>query len=176
MIMGKRPAYTYRDHDRPWTRTASTKTDKAYVKGIRDPIIRSFEIGELSKKDAEVRFDLVVDSDVQIRDEALEAARVNANKPLEAEIGLESYLLKIRTYPHQCLRKHSLASGAGADRVSEGMRKSFGRPSGRAVRANKNQKIISVWVKEENSDLARKSMKRAGSKLPGGTSVKMERL
>ncbi len=174
--MGKRPAYTYRKHKRPWTRTASRRTDKAYVKGVRDPIIRSFDIGKMDRKEAEVRFDLVMDNDVQIRDEALESARINANKPLEAGIGLENYYLKIRTYPHQCLRKHSLASGAGADRVSEGMRKSFGRPSGRAVRANKNQKIISVWVKEKHSDNARKALKRSGSKLPGSTSVKMEKL
>ncbi len=174
--MGKRPAYTYRDHDRPWSRTASKKTDKAYVKGIRDPVIRAFEIGEMDKEEADLRFDLVVDEPVQIRDEALEAARINANKPLEKELGLENYLLKVRTYPHQCLRKHAMATGAGADRVSEGMRKSFGRPSGRAVRANKNQKIISIWVKESNRDLGRNSAKRAGSKLPGSTSVKMERL
>ncbi|MFW5903017.1 MAG: 50S ribosomal protein L16 [archaeon] len=174
--MGKRPAYTYREHRRPWTRTASTKTDKAYVKGVRDPIIRSFDIGKMDVEDADIRFDLTVDNDVQIRDEALESGRVNANKPLESELGLESYRLKIRTYPHQCLRKHSLASGAGADRVSEGMRKSFGRPSGRAVRAKKNQKIMSVWVREEHSDKARKALKRAGSKLPGSISVKMNKL
>lgn len=174
--MGKRPAYTYRKPGRPWTRTAVRKTDKAYVKGIRDTIIRTFEMGKIDKDECDVRFDLEAGEDMQIRDEAIESARIHANKPLENGLGLENYFFKIRVYPHQCLRKHAMAMGAGADRISSGMRKSFGRPTGRAARVNKNQRIMSIWVKEENEDTARKSIKRANSKLPGSNSIKMKKL
>ncbi len=174
--MGKRPAYTYRKPGRPWTRTASKKTDKAYVKGIRDPIIKTFEMGELDKEECDVRVDLEAGEEMQVRDEALEAARINANKPMEEKRGLENYFLKIRTYPHQCLRKHAMAMGAGADRISSGMRKSFGRPTGRAARLNESQKIMSLWVKKENENLARKSLKRANSKLPGSNKVRAIKL
>lgn len=172
--MGKRPAYTYRDPQRPWSRTASTKTDKAYVKGVPDTIIKSFDMGQMDKEETEVRIDLEAGEAMQIRDEALESARVNANKPLEEKTGLENYYFKIRVYPHQCLRKHAMAMGAGADRISSGMRKSFGRPTGRAARVNENQKLMSVWVDRDDEDLARKSLKRANSKLPGSNSIDIE--
>lgn len=174
--MGKRPAYTYRKPDRPWTRTASRKTEKAYVKGVRDPIIKVFEMGKADKDSCDLRVDLKSGEAMQIRDEALEAARVNANKPLEEKIGLENYFFKIRTYPHQCLRKHAMAMGAGADRISSGMRKSFGRPTGRAARVKENQIILSIWVNEEHRDTARRGLKRANSKLPGSNSIKVEKL
>lgn len=170
--MGKRPAYTYKDPGRPWTRTAVKKTDEAYVKGVRDAVIRTFEMGERDKEDCDLRLDLESGENMQVRDEALESARIHANKILENEIGLESYFFKIRTYPHQCLRKHAMVMGAGADRISSGMRKSFGRPTGRAARLNENQKVMSIWVREENKDLAHKSLERADSKIPGSNSIK----
>ena len=39
----------------------------------------------------------------------------------------------MHTYPHQILRENKQATGAGADRVSQGMRLSFGKNVGTAA-------------------------------------------
>lgn len=174
--MGKRPGRTYRDPQRPWTRTAVTKPDKAYVKGVRDTLIRVFDMGSKKKDECEIRLDLLAGQDMQIRDEAIEASRINANKLMVNKVGKEGYAFKIRVYPHQCLRKHAMAMGAGADRISSGMRLSFGRPSGRAAIVDEKQKIMSIWTDKEHRNVARKSLKKANSKLPGSNTVRVEEL
>ncbi len=172
--MGKRPGRVYREPQRPWTRTAVRKPHKAYVKGVRNPVIRLFNMGSKKKGECNIRVDLLADRKMQIRDEAIEAARVNANKSMVNKVGKENYAFKIRVYPHQCLRKNAMAMGAGADRISSGMRLSFGRPCGRAAIVNKNQKIMSIWTTEEHKEMARKALKKANSKLPGSNDVRVE--
>jgi large subunit ribosomal protein L10e len=55
---------------------------------------------------------------------------------------------------------------AGADRLSQGMKLAFGRPTGRAARVSPGQPILSVQVNDEGIDVARKALTRASKKLP----------
>ncbi|MEM2265871.1 MAG: 50S ribosomal protein L16, partial [Candidatus Hadarchaeales archaeon] len=113
-----------------------------------------------------VEVSLVAQEQGQIRHNALEAARMAANRLLETKVGRNNYHFKIRLYPHQILRDHPMALGAGADRVSEGMRLAFGRPIGTAARVKPEQKLMTVRVPEQFLPLAKEALERAKSKLP----------
>jgi len=162
--MALRPGRTTRKLERPWTRVSKKKPRKSYVVGVPYPKIHVFEMGNPDKK-FDIHLNLVVDHSVQIRDNALESARVVTNKFLERKIP-DNYFFKILVFPHHVLREHSLATGAGADRFSSGMRKAFGKPSGRAARVMKGQKIMSLKLDKKNLDVGRLALKRANKKLP----------
>jgi large subunit ribosomal protein L10e len=153
---------------RAWTRTAKKKVKKAFVRGVPDARIHMFSMGN-QKKMAEYDLvgDLIVGEDCQVRDNALEAARIAANKVFEKAILLENYFFQVRVYPHQCLREHSMLTGAGADRLSDGMRLSFGRPSGRAAAVCEGQKIFTVWSYKKYKDQMKEGLDRAARKMPG---------
>ncbi len=162
--MAKRPGRCTRRIKRPYTRI-SKKKSKNYV-GAEPPLrIHIFEMGNKEKK-FEKTLHLVGKNSVQIRDIALEAGRVSANKILEKKITPENYFMKVLVYPHQIIREHTLATGAGADRFSMGMRKSFGRPKARAAVVNKGQRIITLKVDKKNVKLGKKALERASKKLP----------
>ena len=74
--------------------------------------------------------------------------------------------MKINPYPFHILRENPVATGAGADRFSTGMQKSFGKPLGSAAQIKKGQTIFSLSIDKANLELARKALKRAASKLP----------
>ena len=175
--MALRPARCYRDWDRPWSRTAKRKVNAAYVKGAPDPRIRSFDMGKLPENKAVVRIDMGVDLKCQIRDNALEAARISANKYLEKALGIENYHFKVRKFPHHVLREHAILSGAGADRLSQGMRHGFGKPKGRAIRVKVGEPILSVWVANPaHVKVAKEALRRASAKFPGSPIYKVEEL
>jgi large subunit ribosomal protein L10e len=100
---------------------------------------------------------------VDIASNALESARITANKAL-SNTG-KPYLFRICAYPHQIIREHRFMAFAGADRLSQGMRRAFGKPTGRAARVTANQKILTVDVNKDNIDVAKKALKRASKKL-----------
>jgi large subunit ribosomal protein L10e len=103
---------------------------------------------------------------VQIRHNALEAARIAITQNLMKSLGEDNYFAKILIFPHHVLRENPLATGAGADRFQTGMRQSFGRPIGVAARVKENQKLIEIRVSPENGKVAKKALKIASSKLP----------
>ncbi len=162
--MALRPGRTTRKLERPWTRVSKKKPRKSYVVGVPHPKIHVFEMGNRDKK-FDTHLWLIADHSVQIRDNALESSRVVTNKFLERKIP-ENYFFKILVFPHHVLREHSLATGAGADRFSSGMRKAFGKPSGRAARIMKGQRIMALRLDKKNLDIGRLALKRATKKLP----------
>lgn len=166
-MAGLKPGRTCRQIERPWTRTAKTKVKKAFVRGVPDSKVRAFDMGELDPRKAEIEVDLIADCDLQMRDNSLEAARVMANKHFEKKILKENYYFKIRPYPHQCLREHSILCGAGADRLSSGMRKPFGRPIGRAVIVHKGDVIMSIYTLKKFEADVKIGLYRAAQKMPG---------
>jgi large subunit ribosomal protein L10e len=168
--MALRPGKCYSKVKRPNTRVSKHKPRKSYVKGVPFPKIRSFEAGK-PKPEFSVRAFLVTKDSVQIRHNALEAARVSANKVLESGIGVGLYFMKILVFPHHVLRDNPIATGAGADRYQTGMRLSFGRPHSTAARVRKGQNIIEVRVARGKEDLAKKALKVASSKVPVPCSV-----
>lgn len=135
------------------------------------PKIRSFEIGK-PKPEYSSRYFLVSKSAVQIRHNALEAARISANKTLERLIGTDMYFLKILVFPHHVLRENPMATGAGADRYQTGMRLSFGKPISTAARVKVGQNIIEVRVPPGKEAVAKRALKVCSSKFPMPCSIK----
>jgi large subunit ribosomal protein L10e len=139
-------------------------TRKKFVKGFPQPKITKFTMG-----DAKTRFEyeakLLALEKAQIRHNALEAARIATNRVLNSKLA-ESYCLRILPYPHAILRENKMIFGAHADRLQDGMRRSFGKPVGTAARVKPNQAIIMVNVNEEGVEAAKTALKRGGAKLP----------
>jgi large subunit ribosomal protein L10e len=171
--MTLRPGRTTRTLKRPYTRVSKTKPRLSYVVGVPFSKIHVFEMGNRNKQ-FDTTLWLVAEHAIQIRDNALEAARVVANKLLERVLNPENFFMKVLVFPHQILREHSMATGAGADRFSSGMRHSFGKPVGRAVQIRKNQEIFVLRVDKKNLDVAKKALKRAHLKLPTPCKIKIE--
>lgn len=168
--MALRPAKCYKKLEKPYTRQSRKTPRKSYVKGVPLPKITRFEFGN-RKKSFALKTYLVSDQGVQIRHNALEAARVAAHKVLSDSLGDEGYFMKILVFPHHILRENPLSTGAGADRFQTGMRKAFGKPIGTAVRIKRKQKIIEVRFDKGGENTAMKALKIAGSKLPAVCSI-----
>ena len=172
--MGLRPGRVLKGKKRPWTRVSKSKPRKSYVVGVPYPRIHVFEMGN---KEAE--FDrevfLVSKDDVQIRDNALESARIVSHKFLEKKLGgSTNYFYKMLVYPHNVIREHSIATGAGADRYSQGMAHAFGKPVGKAAIVKAGQKIIMVRVNKEHAGIAKQALKRASSKIRCRTTIEVK--
>lgn len=168
--MALRPAKCYRRMKRASTRQSRKKPRKSYTKGVPGPKIHIYEMGTPRKSYSSSVF-LVSNSNVLIRHNALESARVAANKVLVNALGKDEFFLKILIYPHHVMRENPLATGAGADRFSEGMRKSFGKPIGLAARVRSNQRIIEARVRPGKVDVGKRALKVAGAKLPTTTKI-----
>ena len=142
--------------------------------GIPPPRINQFDIGS-QIADYPIELSLKIKEPCQVRHTALEAARVAANRQLSKNPGVGNYYLKIRTYPHIVLREHKMATGAGADRVSGGMRAAFGKAVGTAARVQSDQIIMTVRVTLQGYLSAKDALWRASMKLPSPCYVIVEK-
>jgi large subunit ribosomal protein L10e len=102
----------------------------------------------------------------QIRDQALEAARIASNRYMMKKVGRRNYHLRIRVKPYHYLRENKMLTGAGADRVQDGMRLAFGRVIGIAARVKADQPLISVRCNVPHIKDGKKALNRAAPKLP----------
>ncbi len=159
-----RKGVAYRNIERPYTRKSKV-TQKSFIKGAPPVKISRFIMGDHKAK-FPVIVKLISRDDVQIRQEALEAARKTANKLLESKLG-KSYRFVIKKYPHHVLRENPLATGAGADRLSTGMKLAFGKPIGLAAQVFKGDVILEVHTREQGVNFAKEALRRARCKLPG---------
>ena len=166
--MPLRPAKTYRYFSGP------AYTRKEFIKGAPPPRVTFYDMGN-PKGDFQVELSLISEEQGQIRHNALEAARVAANRLLEVKVGKSNYHLKIRVFPHQVLRENPMAAGAGADRISDGMRRAFGKPIGSAARVHPGQRIMTVRVNPEFVQFAKEALRRASMKFPMPTRVVVDR-
>jgi large subunit ribosomal protein L10e len=157
--MPLRPAKAYRHFSGP------AYSRREYIAGVPGVRVTFFDMGN-PNGEFPVELSLVAEEVGQIRHNALESARMAANRMLEAQIGKDSYHLKIRVYPHQVLRENPIAMGAGADRISDGMQRAFGRPIGTAARVHPGQKLMVVRTTKESEQVAKESLHRAKLKLP----------
>ena len=166
-------ASAWRRLERPYTRKSKYRS-KAFIRSVPTNKVVKFEMGLLSKP---LPLIVTLNSavDIQIRHNALESARKSANRLLETKLGRNGYKLKIRVYPHHVLRNNPLASGAGADRMSTGMKMSFGKAVGIAARVYKNQTIMEVHCNEKDLALAKLALTRARHKFPAGGSLSVEK-
>jgi len=164
--MALRPARCYhRMNKKAYTRVSIHKPRKSYVKGVPSIRIHQFEVGKKGRYP--LKFHLVSKNDVQVRSNSLESARIAAVRFLTKKLGAENFFFKVLVYPHHVLRENPMATGAGADRFSEGMRRSFGKPIGQAARIRKNQNVMMVNAPENSENVVKEALERSSSKLPG---------
>jgi len=153
---------------RPYTRKSKIR-HKSYIKQIPHNKIVKYNMGNVrSHNDGKFKFcfKLVANEKVQIRDNSLEACRLVLNKGLERRIPGKFYF-EVRVYPHHILRNNKTAAGAGADRLSSGMKHSFGVVEGRAAIVGKGKDVFFVSIENEiDIKHVREVMAMVKSKLP----------
>ena len=84
----------------------------------------------------------------QVTSEALEAARIAANKYMVKNAGKDTFHLRVRVHPFHVLRINKMLSCAGADRLQTGMRGAFGKPQGVCARVSIGQILLSIRCKD----------------------------
>ncbi len=167
--MVRKPAKMYRSISK------KAYTRREYMGGVPGSKIVQFEMGNLSQE-FPTEVDLVVEEACQIRHSALEAARITVNRRLMKEVGRSNFHFKVRVFPHHVLRENKQATGAGADRVSEGMRLAFGKAVGTAARVDPNQKIMTVYSTPQYLDKIKDALNHGGHKLPTPSHLKVSEI
>ncbi|MEM1515340.1 MAG: 50S ribosomal protein L16 [Thermoproteota archaeon] len=135
-----------------------------YIKSIPQSKITKYTLGKPSETYT-YQISLIANERVQIRHNALEAARIAANRYLQKMLG-ERFFMRVLVIPHVILRENKMVMGAKAERLQKGMRRAFGKPVGRAARVEPDQEIIVVKVDESGLEIAKEALRRAAAKLP----------
>ena len=143
-----------------------------HIKGKPQIKIAKFNSGNKKKKFSYC-VQLLINEKVQIRHMAIESTRLAANKTLEKTTGESGYSSRLRIYPHIRLRENKLIAAAGADRLSEGMRRAFGKANSLAARVRQGQVIMEMNVEKEHVDAASSALRKACVKLPGTPSLRV---
>ena len=165
--MGRRPA-----------RCSRFQKNKPYIKsrfcrGVPDAKIRIFDCG--AKRAPVDVFPFVVhlvsDEKEQLTSSALEAARVSANKFMIKSGGKDTFHIRCRAHPYHVLRQNKMLSCAGADRLSSGMRGSYGKPMEMSARVRIGQILLSIRTKDTQGKAAIEALRRAKFKFPGRQKV-----
>jgi large subunit ribosomal protein L10e len=169
--MSDKPASMYREISKP------AYTRREYITGIPGSKIAQHKMGNLEtdEDDYPVQISLVTEEEVQIRHGALEASRLSANRHLLKELGQENYKMILRKFPHQVIRENKQATGAGADRVSDGMRQAFGKVVGTAARMGAGERIFTAWCQPEDADVVKDALRRSYNKISPPCRITVER-
>ncbi|ARM76361.1 50S ribosomal protein L16 [Acidianus manzaensis] len=169
--MPLRPGKCYRHFSGP------AYTRKEYIPGVPGPKINKFTMGD-PNKDYDYEVKLIVKQIGQIRHNALEASRELALKHITKAVGNETdFFLWVLKYPHHVLRENKMMAFAGADRLQDGMRLSFGKPIGTAVRIVKQGDVLmSLKVKKDFLAAAKEALEVASKKLPLDTTIQISPL
>ena len=168
--MARKPAVMYRRLKGP------AYTRRKYIGGVPNNRIMQFHVGNRRAAETgefQVVLELRADNDVQIRHTALEAARVVSISTIRKDAGAQGYALRVHTFPHHVLRENKQATGAGADRVSQGMRCAFGKNVGTAARVKRGQRVISIHVDAPHYLTARDALRKATMKFPTPCTVRL---
>jgi large subunit ribosomal protein L10e len=167
--MVRKPAKMYRNISK------KAYTRRKYMGGVPGSKIVQFEMGNLSQE-FPTEIDLIVEEACQIRHSALEAARITCNRRLMKDVGRSNFHFKVRVFPHHVLRENKQATGAGADRVSEGMRLAFGKAVGTAARVAPGQKIMTVYSTPQYLEKIKDALHHSGYKLPTPSHLKVSEI
>lgn len=162
----------YRKLERPYTRWSKARK-KAFVKSRPGKKIVKYDMGDLKGgfEQFPIHLQLITKDDAQIRTNALEASRTTGLKRLEAKLGRTGFYFRIRAVPHQMIRENPLAAGAGADRLSTGMKHSFGKIIGTACQVNAGKNLMDLYLPEGNELHGREVLKLLAKKLPVRTRI-----
>jgi len=165
--MARKPNSMYREiRGQPYAR-------REYMGGVPASRITQFDLGNINGE-FPIVITLIAQEACQIRHIALEAARIAANRQMVKKAGSLGFHLKIRIHPTIVLRENKQATGAGADRVSMGMRKSFGKAVGTAARVKSGQPLITIRTNRNHFTTAKSALRRAGMKLPTPCSIRVD--
>lgn len=164
--MARKPASMYRDI------TQHAYTRKEYTGGIPQSTLLTFETGT-PQRDFPVTMLLVANERAQIRSQAIEAARIAGNRHLEKHVGKNNFYFKVRVVPHHIIRENKQATGAGADRVSQGMRRAFGTNVGQAARVYQDQAVFELRTTKEFARRGKEALRKSGMKLPSPCRVEV---
>jgi large subunit ribosomal protein L10e len=169
--MSDKPASMYREIDKP------AYTRREYITGIPGSKIAQHKMGdkEADAEDYPVQISLVVEEECQLRHGSLEASRLSANRHLIKSFGEGNYKMTLRKFPHQVLRQNKQATGAGADRVSDGMRQAFGKIVGTAARIDKGERLFTVYCEVDQAEEVKEAFRRAYNKITPPCRIKVER-
>jgi len=163
VTMARRPARCYRYcKNKPYPKSR-------FNRGVPDPKIRIFDLGRkrATVDDFPLCIHLVSNEYEQLSSEALEAARICANKYLVKTSGKEGFHLRVRAHPYHVVRINKMLSCAGADRLQTGMRGAWGKPNGTVARVNIGQILMSVRTRDSNRAFALEALRRSQYKFPG---------
>jgi large subunit ribosomal protein L10e len=169
--MGRRPARCYRVcKNKPYPKSR-------FCRGVPDAKIRIYDLG---KKKAHVdeyplTIHLISNEIAQISSEALEAARICANKYITKQCGKESFHMRVRVHPFHVLRINKMLSCAGADRLQQGMRGAWGKPYGLAARVTIGQILFSIRTKDANKAVVIEALRRSKYKIAGRQKIIVSR-
>lgn len=164
--MARKPSSMYREI------TQHAYTRREYMGGVPQSRLLQFEAGT-PQREFPVIMELQSDERCQMRSQALEASRIAGNRHLEKHVGKNNYFLRLRVFPHFILRENKQATGAGADRVSQGMRRAFGAPIGQAARIAKGQAVMELRTTPEFARRGKEALWKAGMKLPAPCYVRV---
>ncbi|WP_049971676.1 50S ribosomal protein L16 [Haladaptatus cibarius] len=169
--MSDKPASMYREIRKP------PYTRREYITGIPGSKIAQHKMGDVGEDEDSypVQISLVLEEECQIRHGALEASRLSANRYLLKNIGETGYKMILRKFPHHVLRENKQATGAGADRVSDGMRQAFGKPVGTAARIQNGERLFTAWCEVEDADAVKDAFRRAYNKVSPPCRIVVER-
>ena len=166
--MSRKPASMYRQiRGQPYTR-------REYMGGVPASRITQFDLGNINGE-FPIIITLLAEEACQIRHIALESARITANRLMIKKAGSLGFHLKIRIHPNVVLRENKQATGAGADRVSLGMRKAFGKAVSTAARVKAGQALITIRTSKSYFVTAKSALRRAGMKLPTPCNIIVEK-
>ncbi|MDD1775042.1 MAG: 50S ribosomal protein L16 [Methanobacterium sp.] len=140
-------------------------TRKDYIRKIPGSRIVQYDMGNLSAE-FPLTVSLAVKEPAELSHNALEAARIASNRFMQRKSGRMGYHLKIRVYPHHIVRENPMATGAGADRVQDGMRKAFGKPVSSVALVKANQRVLTIKTNKRNFNDAKEALRRAAMKFP----------
>ena len=169
--MSDKPASMYREIDKP------AYTRREYITGIPGSKIAQHKMGDkdADPEDYPVQISLVVEEECQIRHGSLEASRLSANRHLIKQFGEGNYKMILRKFPHQVIRENKQATGAGADRVSDGMRQAFGKIVGTAARIDKGERLFTAYCDVDQAEEVKEAFRRAYNKITPPCRVTVER-
>lgn len=169
--MGRRPARCYRYcRNKPYPKSR-------FCRGVPDPKIRIYDLGrkKASVDEFPLCIHLISNEREQLSSEALEAARICANKYISKMSGKDSFHMRVRVHPFHVIRINKMLSCAGADRLQTGMRGAFGKPTGTVARVDIGQILMSIRTKDSNKAVVIEALRRCKFKFPGQQKIVVSR-
>jgi large subunit ribosomal protein L10e len=155
---------------RSYTRIAIKVPKKNFIGAAPALRIRQFNMGN-PEIPYEVLANLKVKTAFDLRDNAIESARMAINRHLVKKLGKDGFFMKVRVFPSNIMRENKAAQGAGADRVSQGMSQSFGKPIGRSARLRRGQIVYSVLCHKGQELIVKESLMRAKARFTSDVEV-----